>query len=420
MNTQLNTALYNYLADPKNPVYNFSLGRVYEDMGHTAAAASFYIRTGEFATEFENNELLTYEALLRLALCFERQGSRVFTTKGILLRAISLMPNRPEAYYLISRLYEMSKDWQESYTFAVMGENLPEPKEKMISNVDYPGRYALTFERAVTAWWIGLWNESMYLFRQIKKMPNAQWNIATITGNNLINLSEKAAWQDPLTYYDSDYEHLKVKFEDASSIKQNYSQCYQDMFVLTMLNGKKFGRYLEIGCADPFFGNNTALLEKHFNWTGISIDYNQTETDKWPNQRNTTHNRVICADATKVDYAQLLEGTKDWDYLQLDCDPPMVTYNTLLRIPFEKHRFAVVTFEHDYYTDEDSDVRKKSRKYLESHGYELVVDNISPNNYNPFEDWWVHPDLVDRSIIEKMKNISEKPKRADKYMMGRI
>lgn len=405
--------------DPKNPLYNFTLGKVYEDMGHSAAAASFYIRTGEFATEFENNELLTYESLLRLALCFERQGSRVFTTKGLLLRAISLMPDRPEAYYLISRLYEMSKDWQESYTFAIMGEKLPEPKEKLTTNVDYPGKYALTFERAVTAWWIGLWDESMHLFRQLKKMPDAQWNIAQVTKNNLANLGELAAYKQPLAYYDSNYEHLKIKFNDASSIKENYAQTYQDMFVLTMLNGKKAGKYLEIGCGDPFYGNNTALLEKQFGWTGISIDNEQLEINKW---KNTTRNfnQVICADATKLDYTKLLEETFTWDYLQLDCDPATVTYACLVKIPFEKHRFAVITFEHDHYYYESSDIRRKSRKYLESMGYELVVANIAPDNYNSFEDWWVHPELVDRAIINKMKDISEKPKRADKYMMGRL
>ena len=49
---------------------------------------------------------------------------------------------------------------------------------------------------------------------------------------------------------------------------------------------------------------------------------------------------------------------------------------------------------------------------------ELVVANIAPDNYNSYEDWWVHPKLVDRTIIDLMKNTSDKPKRADKYMMS--
>ena len=414
MNEKLNNALTNYIMDPKNPFYNFTLGKTYEDEGHSAAAASFYIRTAEFGFD----DILTYEALLRTALCFDHQGSRVFTVKGLLLRAIALMPKRPEAYYLLSRVYEMNKEWQESYAFAILGENLKdkEPEEKLITNVEYPGAYGFTFERAVTSWWIGLWDESIHLFRQLIKNPNMQWAHIVATQNNLTNLGN-SVWKDPIVYNNSLYEYLRVKFNGASSIKQNYSQCYQDMFVLTMLNGKKEGRFLEIGCAGPYYGNNTALLEKSFGWNGYSIDIDQNAINDFSKERNS---KAICADATKVDYVKLLENETDLDYLQLDCDPPIVTYNTLLRIPFETHKFAVITFEHDHYIDEKSDIRNKSRKYLQSFGYELVVNNIAPNKFNSYEDWWVHPSLVSKEIIEKMKCLSDNPKKADEYMMGRI
>jgi len=98
--------LANYIESPKNPMYNFQLGLWYEEQGQTAPAVSFYLR----AAEFGNGNLLTYESLLRLALCLNRQGSRVFTVKGVLLRAISVMPNRPEGYFLLSRLYEVKKE----------------------------------------------------------------------------------------------------------------------------------------------------------------------------------------------------------------------------------------------------------------------------------------------------------------------
>jgi len=70
------------------------------------------------------------------------------------------MPERPEAHFLLSKLYEINKEWQEGYTQAVIGENLIDvnPKEKLRTSVDYPGKYVFTFERAVTAWWLGLWD----------------------------------------------------------------------------------------------------------------------------------------------------------------------------------------------------------------------------------------------------------------------
>ena len=41
MNINLINALTNYIMDPKNPLFNFTLGKIYEDEGHTASAASF-------------------------------------------------------------------------------------------------------------------------------------------------------------------------------------------------------------------------------------------------------------------------------------------------------------------------------------------------------------------------------------------
>ena len=410
-NSILDKLLVNYIMDTKNSLYNFALGCCYESLGQTASAASFYIRT----TEFGVDNLLIYEALLRLSLCLQRQGSRVFTVKGVLLRAISLIPTRPEAYFLLSRMYEINKDWQEAYTMATLGENLIECDDKKLrTNVEYPGKYGFAFEKAVSAWWIGLYDESIYLFRQLDKNPNMTDVHTKAVKNNLSNLSNN--WKAPILYDSSLYEHLRVKFKNVINIEKNYSQCYQDMFVLTMLNGKTNGLFLEIGCGDAFYGNNTALLEKDFGWIGISIDISEITINKFSQLRTS---KTICADATKIEYRDVLEK-RDYDYLQIDCDPAITSFNTLLKIPFDTHKFAVITFEHDFYSDEDSGVREKSRKYLESHGYKLVVNNISPDKFNSYEDWWVHPDLVNVEIIKKMECISDNPKKADDYMLDKL
>lgn len=222
-------------------------------------------------------------------------------------------------------------------------------------------------------------------------------------------------WKEPILYTDSCYESLKVKFTGASTIKRNFSQCYQDMFVLTMLDGKKLGQFLEIGCGSPFYCNNTVLLEKLFGWDGISIDINKEITENFSKYRSS---KVINSDATILNYNKLLKET-DYDYLQIDCDPAIISYKVLSSIPFESHRFAVITFEHDFYADEKSGVREQSREFLYSQGYKLVVNNISPDERSSFEDWWVHPELVKNEIIIKMHCLSEVPKKADYYMFGK-
>lgn len=407
----LNDNLVYYIMDPKNPLYNFHLGKSYEDQGHAAAAAGFYLRTAEYS----DSDLLCYEALLRMALCFNRQGSRVFTVKGVLLRAISLMPERPEAYFLLSRTYEVNRDWQEAYTWAIVGGKLEKVNfnQKLLTNVEYPGPYGFIFERAVAAWWIGLYSESLHLFRKLRKNPKVSYDHMLSVTQNLENLSD--VWQEPLEYDQSMYERLRVKFKGSRDILKNYSQFYQDFFVLTMLNGKKHGSYLEIGCGDPFYGNNTALLEKEFNWEGTSVDISKDVIDKFKKARNSS---TINKDATKIDYEKVLKG-RDVDYLQIDCDPALTSLQVLFQIPFESHRFAVITFEHDHYLDETDSIRDRSRSYLESLGYELIIGDVAMNKFNSLEDWWIHSELVDDKIIKKFIHCDNIPNRIEDCLFSK-
>jgi hypothetical protein len=55
---------------------------------------------------------------------------------------------------------------------------------------------------------------------------------------------------------------------------------------------------------------------------------------------------------------------------------------------------------------------------LLSQGYELVAADIAPNNWASFEDWWVHPDLVDRETIDRMKSVTGQPQHCEKYLIN--
>jgi hypothetical protein len=64
--------------------------------------------------------------------------------------------------------------------------------------------------------------------------------------------------------------------------------------------------------------------------------------------------------------------------------------------------FATITFEHDIYTGNYFDTQNISRKILTDRGYVLVFPNVSLlwlGTYAQFEDWYVHPDLVDMNYI---------------------
>lgn len=417
---KLKELIKTYSQSPNEPENNWNLALYYDAMGQTAPAVSFYIRTAERSED----DLLKYECLIRAASCFEKQGTRRFTVKGMIKHAVALQPHRPEGYYLLSRIHETDNDdgkWFDSYTAASIGLSLTDFNnlKPLRTEVDFPGMHALLFQKAHSAWWCGLCDESRELLLDLYANYEMDENLRNVVFNNLQRLN--AFSSKSLTLYNQNkHDNLIRKFVGSENIEKNYSEAYQDMFVLMMTNGKKNGTYVEIGSGHPTYGNNTYLLEKEYNWNGISIDINEDFVRSHREERNHT---TILKDATIINYDQFLEGfnmPKDIDYLQIDCDPPSVSYNTLLSIPFEKYRFGIITFEHDHYAHPKDGFREKARKFLKSYGYKLFVSNISPDKNRPYEDWFVHPDLINIDEFGMLLNIEDTTKMAEDYMMGKI
>ena len=202
-------------------------------------------------------------------------------------------------------------------------------------------------------------------------------------------------------YSKVEYERLKHKFPGSASIKFNWSQSMQDMFVLMALDGKKNGVYVELGADLPRIINNTYLLESEFDWAGVSFEYDAAKVAFFNTIRR---NKCICTDATTFDYKFLFEERnypKQIDYLQLDLDPAEGTLEALKNLPLDDYRFTAITYETDVYRA-GADVQDEEIEILKSYGYELVVRNVA-NEGNPYEDWWVDPNIVDRAIIDKLK-----------------
>lgn len=416
--TQLEARLEDYIDDPIDPLKNFWLAYEYDVLGQTAPAISFFLR----AAEKTENIDLQYECLVRIAKCFDRQGSRKATTITMYQYAISLQPTRPEAYLFLAKLYEWHKDWQLCYHYSSLGLSLCESAElKTLTDLEYPGIYSLIFQKSLSGWWIGKIPEARKLLRHVATEYKDSMNeiYYNTIQSNLMRVGIGPESQSFKMYDRSKHDKLRFKFKDSEKIEKNYSQVLQDMFILSILQGKKNGRYLEIGSADPFHGNNTALLEKNYDWHGIGIEYKEKFIKDYVSKRK---NPVLHANALEVDYEEILSklavnGTVD--YLQLDCEPAKVTYDIMTKIPFEKYKFAVITFEHDHYVDMTGEYRKKSRDFLIERGYQLIVNDVSPDGESTFEDWWVHPDLVDYVLFHLMMSNDGKIKKIEDYFYNR-
>jgi len=397
-----------FIKDPFNGAINFELGEFYFSQGHTASALSFYLR----AAEYGKYEPAIYESLLMVAKCLAVQGRRGTTEKGLWLNAVSFAPERPEAYLFLSEWAEGRQQYHEAYSYAIMGIANAHNAQNCTKHIGYEDAYQLYFQKAVCAWWIGRSQEARDEFiKLVNKGQDLSEKYKKLVQSNITSLG---SGPDPfLRYHKGFYDELRHKFPGAETIEKNFSQTYQDMFTLSMLNGKRNGTYFEIGAADPFHGSNTALLEQ-FGWTGTSLEILEHEVEKFKKHRK---NKIILCDATKFDYS-ILKG--HIDYLQVDCEPPSTTYEIMTMIPWDQCTFGVITYEHDHYTDVSGSYREKSRNFLLSRGYLLVASNIAPNETSCYEDWYVHPKHVDKDIINKMLAADDTIKNAEKYMLGKL
>lgn len=172
----------------------------------------------------------------------------------------------------------------------------------------------------------------------------------------------------------------------------------QENFLIDIFNKKQNGYYVELGAAHFSNGNNTYLLEKDYNWSGVSFEIVESMRKEF----NDNRKNPCMGDALAFNYIEYFEKNnfpKQIDYLQLDIDAgyslqgrPVgnshLTLHGLLAVPLNTYRFTVITFEHDanmYWRN--IAIRDAQREILDSFGYSLV-------NRSYHEDWWVDPKVI--------------------------
>lgn len=171
---------------------------------------------------------------------------------------------------------------------------------------------------------------------------------------------------------------------------KSFSQSGQDVFALEVNSFKRGGTFIDIGCNDPFFHNNTAALEKFHDWTGVCVDIAVFDY-------SARKALFVCADARhpipEVEkFIKKHNGTID--YLSLDADD--ATFDSMCRlIPF--YKFKAITVEHDRYRLGPR-LQLQIQDFLKTFGYQLhQADVLAPEHpgmpwsLQPYEDWFLLP-----------------------------
>lgn len=172
-----------------------------------------------------------------------------------------------------------------------------------------------------------------------------------------------------------------------------------DSSSFTTLNVVRNGTFLDFGCRGPIDINNTYLLEKEYNFSGLSFDIDSVEIDNWKDTDRKFTN-AICSDLLELNIQDTLDHfytSPIIDYFSFDLEPPLLTLEVLKKFPFDKYKFKVITFEHDFYRGFDT--VKPSREIFLKYGYRKIKktkmdDYDSDKKIYLSEDWWIHPELI--------------------------
>ncbi len=219
---------------------------------------------------------------------------------------------------------------------------------------------------------------------------------------------------------------LTLPNEQASELLKNLgksqSQLRQDLFVLSELNFKNNGYFVEFGATNGVNLSNTYLLEKEFGWTGIlaepaicwhdDLKINRSAKIEtrcvWKDSKSTLNFNEVSEFSTINSYSdsdfhkvrrkkgnnyevqtislnELLEkhqAPADIDYLSIDTEGS--EFEILNYFDFSKHSFKVITCEHNF-----TPMREKIFELLVKNGYVRKFENLSY-----FDDWYVRADIA--------------------------
>ena len=172
-----------FAVSPFDVQVNFEIAESYYQQDQIASAVSFYLRAIEYGEE--SHKPYVYLSLLRLAKCFDEQSDRTSTVTNALFQALAYDPKRPEAYFWLSRYYERLGNWQECYTFAVLGLSVTEKTKPLPADCEFTS-YSLLYEKAISAWWINRPEESKELFQYLGTLDLSPEYRESVRNNNAV------------------------------------------------------------------------------------------------------------------------------------------------------------------------------------------------------------------------------------------
>lgn len=213
-------------------------------------------------------------------------------------------------------------------------------------------------------------------------------------------------------------EHLGELFQ---LLDQSKSQFFQDLFVLSSLDFKRGGFFVEFGATNGVDLSNSWLLEKRYDWDGIVAEparhwhanlkknrgcristacvwkesgqklvFNETKntdlstldaftkTDMHATSRHSSKKYEV-ETVSLNDLLRENNAPKHIDYISIDTEGSEL--DIISHFNFSDYTISVMTVEHNF-----SENREKINEILTSVGFIRVLESISL-----FDDWYINP-----------------------------
>jgi FkbM family methyltransferase len=204
------------------------------------------------------------------------------------------------------------------------------------------------------------------------------------------------------------------------TLRRSKSQLGQDLFVLSEMDFKTNGYFVDFGATNGVDLSNSYLLEKEFGWNGIvaeparrwhkelknnrnchietscvwrdsnaTLTFNETRLGEFStidsysssddsNQLRKNGKKYNVSTISLVDLLDKYDAPGKIDYLSIDTEGS--EFEILKNFDFNKYQFAVITCEHNFALE-----RESIFSLLTQNGYVRKFDGVSG-----YDDWYVN------------------------------
>ncbi len=172
--------------EPENSRYVFYLAQSYRDCGDYASAVKNYEKRAKMGGWDEE----VFCSLLQAAKMQQALKMDPIIFAKSYLAAFQYRQRRAEPLYYLAKYYRTQKDYEKAYSLSTQGMKIPLPKDILFVE-KWIYDYGLKTECSVSSYWVGKYEESQRLCKELLADPTLPQEYRKLTEQNIIYANDK-------------------------------------------------------------------------------------------------------------------------------------------------------------------------------------------------------------------------------------